>query len=256
MQMLEVQNLSFGYGSQKVMENISFSVNNGQVLTLLGPNGTGKTSLLKCILGLKKTLKGNILYNGINIKKFSIRERAKYFSYVPQQMMNEGFSSVSVFEFVLMGRTPYVINKITDKDEYLTMNALLHMKLEKLAFYSMNEISGGERQRAYIARALVQETPCILMDEATSNLDVQNQLVVLHMVENLAHEMNRLVIMTLHDINLASMFSDKLIMFKNHEILIQGAPNKVITKEYLKKEYNIETVIIDNSGINNAILRK
>lgn len=176
--MLEGKKLSFRYKKQPpVFEDVSFSLPEGEVLSIMGPNGAGKSTLLKCINRIHRPASGGIAFDGTDVYRMSRREIGRLFGYVPQDV--GGGLDVSVVEAVMLGRTPYIRIRPTQEDREIVFGAIERLGLEEYAFRSLNELSGGERQRVFLARALVQEPKVLLLDEPTSNLDSLNEAVIL-----------------------------------------------------------------------------
>jgi iron complex transport system ATP-binding protein len=248
--MLEVKGLHFRHQHTKVdvLKGVEFSVNGGEIATLLGPNGSGKTTVLKCIAGLWKPQKGEILFGSKNISNLPYEKRAKMLAVVPQE--HEPPFPYSVLEVVLMGRAPHVSmfsspsrNDYVKAEEAINTVGITHLK-EK----AYTKISGGERQLALIARALAQESSVLLLDEPTSYLDFRNKVLVLKKVREIAKGNGLTVLMTLHDPNLAMLFSDKAVMINEGHVVSNGAPESVITEDNLKKVYGIDVSIINWNG--------
>lgn len=253
--MLEIKNISFGYKKNiPVLENISLSVASGEILGILGPNGTGKTTFIKCINNILKPDCGGVLFNGKNISNMKQQEIAKIIAYVPQYVSS--FFNVNVIDTVMMGRLPYADRKYSDEDESIVFEILRKMNLEKFAFRNIKEMSGGERQRVFIARAMAQQPKVIILDEPTSSLDLHNQLFILHIVAELAAVNNIAIIMTIHDLNLASMFCDKILMLKDKHIFALGTAQEVLTEDNVKEIYGVETKITIEDGYKHIRLLK
>ena len=253
--MLEIKNISFGYKKNiPVLENISLSVASGEILGILGPNGTGKTTFIKCINNILKPDCGGVLFNGKNISNMKQQEIAKIIAYVPQYVSS--FFYVNVIDTVMMGRLPYAGRKYSKEDEKIVFEILRKMNLEKFAFRNIKEMSGGERQRVFIARAMAQQPKVIILDEPTSSLDLHNQLFILHTVAELATENNIAIIMTIHDLNLASMFCDKILMLKDKHIFALGTAQEALTEDNVKEIYGVETKITIEDGYKHIRLLK
>ncbi len=251
---LEIDNLSYAYQGKMALEEVSFSAARSEITGILGPNGSGKTTLLKCINNILPANCKNIQYNSLNLKQLSIRQRSKYISYVPQE--NSSTFPISVIETIMMGRIPHYGRKLTTRDKDIAFEMLELMELTDMAFRKINQISGGERQRVFIARALAQQTPIILMDEPTNNLDLKNQTSALEILSEIVKQKEIIALISLHDINLASMFSDKIMMLKDHKIFKCGEPLEVITEETLKDVYEVDTqVLVESNGIYVKLLK-
>uniref|UniRef100_A0A7V6CD55 ABC transporter ATP-binding protein n=1 Tax=Thermodesulfobacterium geofontis TaxID=1295609 RepID=A0A7V6CD55_9BACT len=250
--MLEVKELYFRHKGERGdgLKGISFTAEKGSITTILGPNGSGKTTLFKCISGLWKDYKGEVKVDGVSIDKFSYRKRARLFSVVPQE--HEPAFPYSVFDVVLMGRASYVgiFSSPREKDYEKAYEALIAVGIEHLKNHPYTKISGGERQLTLIARAIAQEAPIMLLDEPTSHLDFKNQINVLKKIKEIATSKGLTVVMTLHDPNMASLFSDKLVVINSGNKVAEGNPKEILTEELIKKVYEVEVRKINIDGQN------
>lgn len=252
---LEISNLSFGYdASKKILDNISLTVQQGEILGILGPNGTGKTTLIKCIDHLLTPASGTVCFDGQDLAALTARELARIIAYVPQYTGN--FFALRVIDTVMMGRLPYADRQYSAQDQAVVFELLRQLQLEALAFRTLNTLSGGERQRVLVARALAQQPRCIILDEPTSSLDLHNQLFTLHTIAALAQDRHLSVIMTIHDLNLASMFCDKLLMLKDTRVFAYGEAQTVLKEEYIDAMYQIKTKITVEDGYKHIRLLK
>lgn len=238
---LSVEDLSFAYRDRRVLHGITFSVGAGEVLGLVGPNGCGKTTLIRCIDGMLTPGGGRVRLDGREIRSMHRREVAQAMAYVPQSAGNR--TSATVFETVLMGRRPYLNWTVSREDEEKVIAALDLLDLGDLALRKIAELSGGERQRVMIARALVQETGAILLDEPTSNLDVCHQMAAMEVLSGLAGEKGLSIVVALHDLNLAATYCHRLMVMKAGAVYGYGTPEEVLTEEMLRSVYGIEAVV-------------
>jgi iron complex transport system ATP-binding protein len=243
---LEIKGVQFSYGSVPVLEDISLRVRDGEVLSLLGPNGSGKTTLLKCINRILKPKKGTILLEGRDAGNMGLKELARTLGYVPQSAPTA--FPLTVFDMVLLGRKPHVNWGLGERDKEIAIEMLKLMELDGMALRMFNELSGGGKQKVIMARALSQEPQVLLLDEPTSNLDLRHQLEVLQLVIDMVKERGLSVIMAIHDLNLASRFSSKIVMLKDGEIRAAGEPREVLNSGNIKEVYGVETAIINDSG--------
>ncbi|MCW4021826.1 MAG: ABC transporter ATP-binding protein [archaeon] len=241
---LKVRDVEFAYKSNPVLENIQMTVNANEVLAILGPNGVGKTTLLKCLNGLLKTRNGTILVDGEELKKMNRVEVAKRISYVPQRA---DVSQVTVFDSVLLGRKPHITWDVSKKDLALTKDMIDRLGLSELSLKYITEISGGELQKVQIARALVQEPKVLLLDEPTSSLDLCNQHQIMSTLVDVVKNNDISAIMTLHDINLALRYADKFIMLKDGTIFA-GGDHTVITPQNIEAVYNLPVNVANFMG--------
>lgn len=238
---LQLKDIKFSYRENNILNSITIDMNQGNLIGIIGPNGAGKTTLLKCILGLLSPSEGTISINGKNIKSISSEEKAHIIGYVPQKD-NTAFS-IPLYEAVLLGRRPYINYSVSRNDLKIVDDLLQKLDLIKLAQRPINQLSGGEKQKVFIARALAQETSILLLDEPTSALDLKHQVEVLSILKNQVKEHGKLVIVVMHDINLASRYADALIMLKKGQIYSFGKPEDVITSKNLRDVYEVDAHI-------------
>lgn len=243
--LLEVTNGSFFYEKGKnIFEKINFELKKGEIFCILGANGCGKTTLLKCITGINKLKKGNILIKNKNISSLEVSELAKNIGYIPQ-----GHNSTfpyTVFDVVLMGRSAHLemFESPREKDIKIAERSIKSLNIDYLKNIPYNEISGGEQQLVFIARVLTQEPEVLILDEPTSHLDFGNQLRTLDLIENLAKD-GLSIIMTSHFPDHALITGTKVAIMKNKSFIEVGTPENVITPENMKEAYNISSKIVD-----------
>lgn len=239
---LVISNLTFGYKKDcKILDDISITVQQGEILGILGPNGTGKTTFIKCINNILKPIEGTVTYEGQNLLLLKQEQIAKIIAYVPQYLGS--FFDTTVIDAVMMGRLPYSRRSYTKQDEEIVFDIIKKMDLEPFAFRSIREMSGGERQRVFIARALAQQPKIIILDEPTSALDLHNQLFILHTIADVAKANNISIIMTIHDLNLASMFCDRILMLNNTHIFAYGDAQEVLNESNINAMYRVNTKV-------------
>lgn len=235
---LKVKDLTFSYNGASTLQDITMEIGDGEIASLVGPNGAGKSTLLKCVDQILKPKKGTICINGNVASKLSSKDFSKMMGYVPQST-TEVFP-YTVFDIVLMGRRPHIGWRVTPKDRKVVANTLRFMGIEKFASRYFDELSGGEKQKIAMARALAQEPTVLLLDEPTSNLDIKHQLEVMRTVQQLVHERGISTLMAMHDLNLASRFSDKMVMLKDGAIFTVGDPKTVLTPENIEAVYGVK----------------
>lgn len=238
---LEIRGVSFSYNSMPTLEEVNIKINEGEIVSLLGPNGSGKTTLLRCIDRTLKPKKGTILVDGKNTNEMKLQGLAKLLGYVPQRAVST--FPCSVFDVVLIGRSPYMGWSSGKRDKEVVFRVLKLMGLEKIALRMFDEISGGELQKVLIAKALAQEPEILLLDEPTSNLDLRHQLEVLEIIGDIVKKEKISVLMAMHDLNLASRFSDKIIFLKKGKIYNAGEPGAVITPGSIREVYGVEAIV-------------
>lgn len=237
--MLTVSNVYSGYGKKDVLKDISFQMEKGQFICILGANGCGKTTLLKTLLGLIKPSRGTVALYGKNIYELKEIELAQKIAYIPQAHIPP--FPFTVQDVILMGRTPY-INKMaipSEGDLKIARMAMEQLGIQNLAPLKYTELSGGQRQMVIIARALTQEPDILLMDEPTANLDFGNQHIVLEQIYRLSRS-GMSVILVSHNPNHALLCADKVIIMKEGQIMDMGTPATVITAESMRTLYNTE----------------
>ena len=244
---IEVKNLSFSYGDRPVLQDISFSVDQGEFISILGPNGVGKSTLFRCMLGLLTGYRGQVSVDGIDTRQFSAREAAKHIAYIPQS--SNPIFNYSVFDIVLMGRTSSIghFRSPSKADSEKCAWALEKIGISHLADRCFHRLSGGEQQLVLIARALTQDAPILMLDEPTANLDFGNQLRVLEQARELAGE-GYTVIQTTHHPEQSYMFSDRILAIQNGRVLTEGVPSQVLTEENMKALYRVDVDVVSLYG--------
>ncbi|QGP93843.1 putative siderophore transport system ATP-binding protein YusV [Neomoorella glycerini] len=245
---LAVDGLSFNYDSQPVLNEVTLTIDPGEIVTIIGPNGSGKSTFLRCLARILLPARGVIYLDGRNITNLSGRALAMLLGYVPQE--GTKVFPLTVYEAVLLGRRPYITWAVGQRDRQVVEEILRFLQLEPLAGKTLGNLSGGEKQRVMIARALAQEPRVILLDEPTSNLDIRHQLEVLGILEFLAWKKRMTVLMVLHDLNLAARFSQKLVLLHQGRIFASGSPQAVLTPENIRAVYDVEArVREDDLGV-------
>lgn len=243
-QQLTVKNLSYSYGEKNVLTDINLSFNRGNFYSIIGPNGSGKSTFIKNISKIIAPRHESVFVRNQDICGFNNKELAKIMAVIPQNIQID--YDFTVFDIVMMGRSPYKRRfedfnmedtKVVEKYMKVTNTWELRNKL-------ITEVSGGEAQRVIAARALSQETDIILLDEPTSHLDIQYQIEFLNIFRDLKKD--RVIIAVLHDLNLASIFSDEIILINKGQVISKGKPWEVINKENIKNVYNLSVEVIEN----------
>lgn len=236
--MIQVEQLSGGYGGAPVVKNVSFTVRKGEVLGILGPNGSGKSTLLKVMSGILPATSGSILIEGKNIKSYTARALAKKMAVLPQLHAN-AFSN-TVREAVSLGRYPHqtgFFSSWSELDEQTVQYAMTQTGVLRYEHTPMEFLSGGEQQRVFVAQALAQAAEVLLLDEPTNHLDIAHQRQILDLVRNEAIECGLTVVMVLHDMNLASLYCDTLLLMENGQMRAIGAPHEVLVAPQIEEVY-------------------
>ncbi len=241
--MMRVENVSFSYKNVQALKNVTLSIINKELLFVLGPNGSGKSTLLKCLARILKP-EGVVYVNGREISEFPPNDYAKFVAYVPQR---SEMSFLTVFDFVLLGRKPHFGWRARGEDVKVVKEVLKLLNLEDLSFKKLNELSGGELQRAAIARALAQDPKILLLDEPTNNLDIKNQIGFLNILRKIVRERNLSAVITTHDLNLAARYADRIVMMKSGEIYAIGGVD-VLNEKNIKDVYGIDVEIVRMNG--------
>ena len=234
---IQISDLTAGYGSKLVLKNISLKVGKGRICSLLGRNGSGKTTLIRCVNALMAPKKGHVLIEGRSVSDFNKRELARIISLVPQKS-NSAFS-YSVLDMVLMGESARLgFFGSPDRKAYeRAISACKEIGIEELVTRAYNELSGGEQQLVLLARAIMQDTPIMLLDEPISHLDFCNQHKVMDILRKTARKRNATVLITLHDPNIALCYSDDVVMIGEGNVLACGCANEVFSENNLSKLY-------------------
>ncbi|OCL88395.1 putative ABC transporter ATP-binding protein [Aliarcobacter thereius] len=246
MKLIEAKNISFSYKNNQVLDDINFELNQGDILSLLGKNGSGKTTLLKILLGIFKS-KGEVKILDKSIKEYSNKELAKLISYVPQT--HQIPFDYTIFDVVLMGRLPHIglFSNYSSKDRDIAIKALEKVGILHLKEKIYSQVSGGERQLAFIARALTQSAKIIFMDEPVTGLDYGNQLKLLNFLKTLSKE-GYTFIKTTHYPEHALYASNKVMMLEKGKVLDFGDIEEKLTQENIKILYNIDVEIISKEN--------
>ena len=243
---LEINNISLNYRDKLILDDVSFSVDTGEFFVIIGPNGAGKTSLLKVLSGLEKTHQGKVDVSGKSISAYSRRNLSQVMAIVPQQI-EVGFP-FSVTETVIMGRTPHLgLLGMEGKEDFnIARESMEFTDVAHLADRKLHQLSGGELQRVIIARAICQQPKIILLDEPTTALDPAHQLKVMDLMEKFRSENKITIIMVSHDLNLAAMYGDRLLLLKDGKIVQTGDPKTVLNKKLLEESYGCQMLVDEN----------
>lgn len=242
--MLRIRSISVSYGETEILHQVSLDVHAGEVVSLIGPNGAGKTTMMRAISGVIPVKSGSVHIGEEDLSVTPVSERAKLLAVVPQA--RKLTPEYTVQQVVMMGRTPYLgwLGNPSAGDVDKANWAIDRTRISGLADRRVDELSGGEQQLVLVARALAQDAPVILLDEPTAHLDLRHQATILDLVHGLARERGLTVLMSLHDLNLVSIFSDRIALLDNGNILAVGQPNEVINQQQLSQVYQVPLDII------------
>ncbi len=242
---LSVEELKFLYRNREILHEIAFSIDEGEVVAILGPNGVGKTTLLKCLNRILHPKGGAVHIDGENLFDLGTMEIARLIGYVPQRVET---GRLTAFDAVLLGRRPHIKWDITEKDLKIVDSVFRLLSMEKLRMSYIDEMSGGELQKVAIARSLVQEPKILLLDEPTSSLDLRNQIEILAVIRQIVLEHRIAAIMTMHDLNQALRYADKFILLKGGRVHAHGGM-EVITSEVIEEVYGLPVIIGEVAGM-------
>ncbi|WP_159882132.1 ABC transporter ATP-binding protein [Paenibacillus puerhi] len=237
---VQVKGLTFRHEGRELLRDIRMGLASGEVVAVVGPNGAGKSTLLKHLASIIPPDKRQVWIDGRDIRDYKPAELARKQAYVPQ---GAAALPLTVLDTVLLGRKPHMQWTVTDRDLAVVSDIIAELKLEALASRQLDELSGGERQRALIARALAQQPDVLLLDEPTAALDIRHQLEVLELVRGLARRKEVLIVVVLHDLELASRYADRVFLLKDGAVAAAGTPLEVFTAGHLLDVYGVEAEI-------------
>lgn len=236
--MVEVKGLTKKYGDKVVVDNVSLSIKKGTITSFIGPNGAGKSTLLSMMSRLLSYDEGQVLIDGEDIRKIKNNELAKKLAILKQA--NHINLRLTVRELVSFGRFPYSQGRLNKEDWKFVDEAIAYMELEDLQDQYIDQLSGGQKQRAFIAMVIAQDTDYIFLDEPLNNLDMKHSVQIMKTICRLVDELNKTVVIVIHDINFASCYSDYIIALKDGKIMKEGSPEEIITPTTLKEIYEMD----------------
>lgn len=247
--MIEIKNINKSYGSKKVVDNVSFNIEEGKITSFIGPNGAGKSTVLSIISRLLDADSGEVFIDGKEIKAWDSKELSKKLSILKQN--NNLSIRLTIRELVSFGRFPYCEGKLKKEDEKFIEDALSYMKLTDIQDKYIDELSGGQRQRAYIAMILAQDTDYILLDEPLNNLDMKHSAEMMRMLRQMVNDFGKTIVIVIHDINFASCYSDTIVALKDGKLVNHTSTEEMITENNLKRLYDMNFNIkeVDNQKI-------
>jgi iron complex transport system ATP-binding protein len=250
---LSTENLQIGYGDKIIVENLNLNVNKGEITTIIGANGCGKSTILKTMARVHSAKSGSIYLDGKLIHKVPTKEIAKKMAVLPQSPEAPG--GLTVYELISYGRSPHQsgFGRLSDRDRRVIQWALEVTGLVSFANHPVDALSGGQRQRAWIAMAIAQETDLLLLDEPTTYLDMAHQLEILQLLEKLNKEEGRTIVMVIHDLNHAARFSQHMVALRSGKMIKEGTAQEVMTPEVLKEVFQIDAEIVKDPRTNKPV---
>ncbi|MBQ8180029.1 MAG: ABC transporter ATP-binding protein [Candidatus Methanomethylophilaceae archaeon] len=254
MQSVTVDGVDFAYGSgELILKDVTIDIRNPQLISIIGPNGVGKSTLIHCMNRILTPRKGTVMVDDVNVEEYKVKELAKKMGYVPYSA-NDTFP-LTVVDTILMGRNPHRKWKSLHDDMQVVKEVLEMMDITPLAMRPFNELSAGQHQRVMLARGLAQEPEILLLDEPTANLDIRHQMDVIRLLKQLSVKRGIVVIMISHDLNIAAKYSDNIIMMSEGTIYAVGKPVDVITPESVKAVYGVDTDVVLSDGRPHMMIR-
>lgn len=235
--MIEVKNINKSYGSKKVVDNVSFNIEEGKITSFIGPNGAGKSTVLSMISRLLDADSGEVFIDGKEIKTWNSKELSKKLSILKQS--NSLNIRLTIRELVSFGRFPYCEGKLKKEDEKFVDDALNYMQLTDIQDKYLDELSGGQKQRAYIAMILAQDTDYILLDEPLNNLDMKHSAEMMKMLRQMVNDFGKTIVIVIHDINFASCYSDTIVALKDGKLVKHTITEDMITEKNLSCLYDM-----------------
>ena len=240
---IEIRNITKSYGSKKVVDNVSITIPTGKITSFIGPNGAGKSTVLSIMSRLLNADSGEIYLNGELLNRKKSSDIAKQLAILKQT--NNINLRLTIEDLVSFGRFPYSKGNLTQTDRTFIDNAIAYMDLDDIRHQYIDSLSGGQRQRAYIAMTLAQDTDYILLDEPLNNLDMKHSVQIMQVLRKLVTELNKTVVIVIHDINFASCYSDYIVAMKNGKLVQQGEVNHIMQSTVLQDIYDMSIPIQD-----------
>lgn len=244
--MIEVQQLSKKYSGKMVVEDVSLKIEKGKITSFIGPNGAGKSTLLSMISRLLTKDRGEVIIDGKEISKWKSTELATKISILKQS--NNINVRLTVRELVSFGRFPYSQGKLTAEDWKYVDEAIRYMDLDEMQHKYLDQLSGGQNQRAFIAMVIAQNTEYILLDEPLNNLDMKHSVQIMKVLRRLVNELGKTIVLVIHDINFASCYSDHIVALKDGRVVREGSVNEIITNAALRDIYDMDIQIENING--------
>jgi iron complex transport system ATP-binding protein len=244
--MIEIKGLTKRFGKKPVVKDVSVEIVPGTITSFIGPNGAGKSTLLSMVSRLLESDTGNVLLDQTDVKKWKSNEFAKRVSILKQS----NFLNVrlTIRELVAFGRYPYSKGRLTAEDEEFVDQALKYMNLTDMQDQFIDELSGGQKQRAFIAMVIAQDTEYILLDEPLNNLDMKHSVQIMKFLRKLVDDLGKTVVIVLHDINFASVYSDRIVALKDGKLIRNGPTNEIINSVVLREIYDLDIPVQEQNG--------
>jgi iron complex transport system ATP-binding protein len=249
--MLEIEGISFAFGHHRILDRVGLTVRPGEMVCVLGPNGVGKSTLLKCILQLVRPSHGEVRVGDRRLSSMDLRQKARRLAYVEQR--TPARFPMTVFETVLMGRRPYLSFRPGKKDFDKVATILGALGLGAMAQREFNQLSGGQQQKVMLARGLVQEPRYLLLDEPTASLDLRHQLEVMELLQRFCRDREMGMVVAIHDLNLALRYADQVVLLQDGRVMARGRPQEVLRPETIGAVYGVEVVEVSAGGLSGLI---
>ena len=244
---VRLENMSFGYDEKLILENVNLEISEPGLLCILGPNGVGKTTIVKNMNKLLKPKSGHVYVNGVDVSTMSHLDVARIMAFVPNS--SNSVFSMTVGEFILMGRHPRAGYTTSERDIAVVDSAIEILGLQEFAERDVRQLSAGQTQRVLIARGLVQEPEILILDEPTSNLDVKYQMDVMKFLKAYARDRKIVVIMVCHDLNITAAYADRVLLLYGKNVYADGKASEVLTADNIKTVYNVNAEVTDHDGV-------
>nr|WP_295972591.1 ABC transporter ATP-binding protein [uncultured Bacillus sp.] len=244
--MIEIKGLTKRFGEQPVVDNITITIEPGTITSFIGPNGAGKSTLLSMVSRLLDADSGEVLLDQTNVKKWKSDELAKRVSILKQA--NYINVRLTVRELIAFGRYPYSKGRLSPEDNTFITQAIEYMNLTEIEDKFLDELSGGQKQRAFIAMVIAQDTEYILLDEPLNNLDMKHSVQIMKILRQLVDELGKTVVIVLHDINFASVYSDRIVALKNGRLVKNGPTHDIINSNALREIYDMDIPVQEQNG--------
>ncbi len=243
---IEFKDMVFGYDDKTILDKLNLTLDKPELVCILGPNGVGKTTMVKCANKLLKPTSGEVLIDGRDVSHYGLHELSKKMAYV--SATSTAAFSMTVTEAVLLGRHPHAGWTTTDEDLRMVEDAIRLLGLEEFASRDFRQLSAGQAQRVKIARGLVQEPEILILDEPTSNLDVKYQMDIMRFLKAYARDKRALILMVCHDLNITAAYADRVVLMYDKNVFADGTAAEVLTEENIKTVYNVNARIIEVEG--------